>query len=119
MLLAGPFSNIIFAVVVLLNFRGMIMPLPDKLALIDLIFFMIKKRGWFTYLYHVNVLVGLMNLLPIYPLDGAKIIHTLIAGRFHRLFTIAFVVCGLLITVAYIPFIFWAEIKPIIALIKA
>lgn len=41
---------------------------------------------WANYVMHANVLIGLFNLLPVYPLDGGKLLQAGL-GRFINYYT--------------------------------
>lgn len=60
--LAGPIFNIV-------------------VAMISLILFTIFSDVFFLNLFEVNIVLGVMNLLPAHPLDGAKLIRAMLSKR--------------------------------------
>ncbi len=70
--LAGPISNVITATVV-----AFIVGFLLKLNLINSIW---MKVLWLTYTY--NIVFAIFNLLPLPPLDGAKVVASLLPGRY-------------------------------------
>lgn len=72
---AGPVSNLIVAVASLL-FLAAVAPYYDAGNL--LIFFL-------TYLFLVNLMLMVFNLLPIPPLDGSQILFTILPARFNAI----------------------------------
>ncbi|HEY0794304.1 MAG TPA: CBS domain-containing protein, partial [Acidisarcina sp.] len=69
MALTGPITNIVFAVMI----GGLMMGSSSEINLIT--------RPWITPLYlmrsavWMNLLLGLLNLLPAYPLDGGRVLR--------------------------------------------
>lgn len=70
--ISGPFSNIIFAFI--LGFLLRFMPLPPALI------------GGFYFLMIINLILGIFNLLPIPPLDGSRVVASLLPERLSRLY---------------------------------
>lgn len=70
--LAGPFSNLIIALLVGLSLRFLQITNP---ALI--VFF-----GIFVW---INILLGVFNLLPFFPLDGSYIFFTVLSPFFEKI----------------------------------
>lgn len=69
--LAGPFSNFVFAFVLALPLKYF----PGNVGFVGTLL-------WTTF--HLNIFLGLFNLLPFPPLDGSKIIGILVPRRYHR-----------------------------------
>lgn len=66
--LAGPLANFLLAVLFVI---------PIKLGLVNSISYPILITGIF-----INLLLGTFNLIPIPPLDGSKILASLVTDRF-------------------------------------
>jgi Zn-dependent protease len=66
--LAGPLTNIIIAILASIALRL----IPNLNQIIGIILF---------YIVHLNLLLGIFNLLPIPPLDGSKIFSLLFSER--------------------------------------
>jgi Zn-dependent protease len=74
--LAGPISNILAVVVVgiaLYVISTFALLSPDNLMVV-----------FFLYLIQVNLILAVFNLLPIPPLDGSKILYSLIADKYPQ-----------------------------------
>jgi Zn-dependent protease len=71
--LAGPASNIIFAVLLSIFLRILLIILPAGS------FFTL-----FYYLIEFNIILAVFNLIPIYPLDGEKIVVGLLPAKEAR-----------------------------------
>lgn len=72
--LAGPLFNFLSVVIFVIIFRALLSWLP-----MDNLLFM-----FLTYLILVNVTLGVFNLIPIPPLDGSKILFTILPGSFDE-----------------------------------
>jgi len=68
--ISGPLSNITLAFLLSLPLR--FLPLPAWLAFI------------FSYLILINLLLGVFNLVPIPPLDGSRVVASLLPERLSR-----------------------------------
>lgn len=79
---AGPFSNLVTAVVLSVIYR--FMPAPESPDSIPAIFSLVLLYG-----IQFNLLLCFFNLIPIFPLDGARIVRALLplnqAYAFSRL----------------------------------
>ncbi len=71
-LLAGPFSNLLMAILAAVPFR---------MGLVSVYYGLTNYAGDFTYsyprffrVYLINLLLCLFNLIPLAPLDGEKIL---------------------------------------------
>jgi Zn-dependent protease len=114
--LAGPVSNVILAAVFGVVYRlidGNLLPLPSGSGL-----FISMLR----YAIFINLVLAFFNLIPIPPLDGSKILRSLLspetAMRFAKFETYGpFMLIGLIILgrVANVA-IFWAIIGPLVDL---
>ena len=71
---AGPLSNIALAAVVGLFFRAGIVDMQSNLAVFLYVLFMI------------NIGIAVFNLLPVYPLDGSRILLAFLKGGQRVLF---------------------------------
>ena len=67
--LAGPLSNIIFAFLIAMMFR---------LKLIDI---QSSFVSFFYLLYIINIGIAFFNLIPIYPLDGSRILMAFLGNK--------------------------------------
>ena len=75
--LAGPVSNLLFAFLALLGYRTVSLYSPDMAV-----------RGWvlgfLRTLASLNVGLGVFNLIPISPLDGSKVLFSLLPDAAYR-----------------------------------
>lgn len=95
----GPFSNLIFAIVLLL----IAVVIPDIILFTlndrEILFSSILKYG-----IYLNIFLFLFNLLPIPPLDGVHILHSIFYSRFtEKLVNFGFAGSILLILFLYSP----------------
>lgn len=72
--LFGPLSNLIGAIVSI----GILIAIGNSLPPNNLLILFL------TYLFLVNVMLMLFNLLPIPPLDGSQIVFTLLPPKYER-----------------------------------
>lgn len=79
--LAGPVVN--FAIVAILVLIGMMLQTRAIISLEELVasFGQTNWAGMLSYLTMSNLLLGLFNLLPAYPMDGGRILRSLLAMR--------------------------------------
>ncbi len=75
--LVGPISNLLVAILAGLVFKILVM--FTDLTSDNLLILFLQLLGI------VNIGLALFNLLPIPPLDGAKLLHTLLPDRFYQL----------------------------------
>jgi len=52
--------------------------------------------------FEINIFLGLINLLPIYPLDGYNILYTIVNGRKNILKNVSIIIFFILITLSVI-----------------
>jgi Zn-dependent protease len=73
--LAGPAANLIFSIICILiwNLIKHFLPLDMENLLVQFIFTLIL----------VNIVLMVFNLIPIYPLDGSKLLFALLPDRFE------------------------------------
>jgi Zn-dependent protease len=62
-ILAGPFANLLLAALFALFYRFHLFPSDDPF------------QAWMLEIVWTNVVLGLFNLLPIYPMDGARLLR--------------------------------------------
>ena len=79
--LAGPLVN--FAIAAILVVIGMILQTRSIISLNELVssFGQTTWAGMLTYLTMANLLLALFNLLPAFPMDGGRILRSLLAMR--------------------------------------
>lgn len=75
--LAGPLSNFVLAYAALLVGSGLYHFGPDHIACAYAILF-------FSYMAVLSTGLGLFNLIPIPPLDGSKVLFSLLPDRIYR-----------------------------------
>ncbi len=75
--LAGPLSNFILAYLALVICSGMYHFGPDHVVFAYIMLF-------FSYLAVLSIGLGLFNLIPIPPLDGSKVLFSLLPDRIYR-----------------------------------
>ncbi|KPJ56350.1 hypothetical protein AMJ49_05095 [Parcubacteria bacterium DG_74_2] len=97
--LAGPTSNFLMAITVGLSFQFLGV---SNIAVVD----------FFSVFVWINILLGVFNLMPIFPLDGSHILSTFfpqLARKIELLFSKypIFVLVGMLLFMIYIviPFV--------------
>ena len=75
--LAGPVSNLLVAIISMILLRAIFcFPVSGRAA--SLIMFA------FQWLYSINISLAVFNLLPIYPLDGSRIIGGVLPDRWNN-----------------------------------
>ncbi|HSM24148.1 MAG TPA: site-2 protease family protein [Anaerolineaceae bacterium] len=79
--LAGPLVN--FAIAAILVVIGMILQTRSIISLNELVTSLGQTNwaGMLAYLTMANLLLGLFNLLPAFPMDGGRILRSLLAMR--------------------------------------
>ena len=79
--LAGPLVN--FAIAAVLVVIGMLLQTRSIISLNELVssFGQTNWAGMLAYLTMANLLLGLFNLLPAFPMDGGRILRSLLAMR--------------------------------------
>jgi Zn-dependent protease len=74
--LAGPFANLLFAIFCILiwNLIKLYLPLGTDNLLVQFVLMLIL----------VNIVLMIFNLIPIYPLDGSKLLFALLPDRWEN-----------------------------------
>lgn len=106
--LAGPMSNILFAIVLVLSlkmFAGF---------LVDTAYFVVLLR-----IVMINVLLAVFNLLPIYPLDGSKIVEGLLPYNLAEKFAETENFGILLLVLVITTDVLWVIMGPILFIVSA
>jgi len=70
--LAGPIANILSVIlfIIIFNLIAPLFPMENMLL------------TFLLYLVIINIILGVFNLIPIPPLDGSKVLFTLLPARF-------------------------------------
>lgn len=77
--IAGPAVNFVIAA---LGFLGLwLSGVWEGWATFDRVLFPFDGVGFFAFLVLFNTSVGLFNLVPVYPMDGGRIVRSLLATR--------------------------------------
>lgn len=101
--LSGPFSNLALAGIVGLGFSAIWGTLPYLVQL------------FVVWLVRINIILAVLNLIPIPPLDGSRVIEGMLPARYVSLFR-SIERFGILILLFFLVFfggLFWAIVGPI------
>ncbi len=108
--LAGPFSNIIMALVSMILF----LLLPERLPGKEVLDYITLALGnFFLYSSVLNVGLAVFNLLPIPPLDGSKILFSLLPRSAYG-FILKYERYGMLILIILINLPFFSDLLAMI-----
>jgi Zn-dependent protease len=98
--IAGPASNILVAVVFGLLIRGGVADISSAFA------------GISAYIVQINLVLAVFNLVPVPPLDGSKILFSLLPPKYA--FIRSAIERNALILIVVLLFVFWQFIEPVI-----
>jgi len=71
---AGPASNFIIAIIFAVIYR-VVIGIPAMSSLLPL----------FSYIVLINIVLGIFNLVPLPPLDGSKVLFSIMPNSWHKL----------------------------------
>lgn len=98
---AGPASNLLLATVMALAWRYYGLTGPDSVA-----------NSFFFIIVAVNCALVVLNLIPVPPLDGSKILFALIPGRMNNVR--AWLEANQLYLVLAVFLFFWSLFEPVV-----
>ena len=103
---SGPLSNIIFAFLLSLLLR--LIPLPEALFFI------------FSHLILINLVLGVFNLMPIPPLDGSRVVASLLPQELSRQYLAVepygFIILMVLIWTGFFGYFVWPVVGYLLTL---
>ncbi len=112
---AGPLSNLAIAILLAALYRVFIYAVPHLYGSVPDNFISVLNYAFQSYLF-LNIILFLFNLIPVFPLDGSKILYAILPrgldDRFEALFTrLGPVVLILLVLTGALGKVLWPPVK--------